>query len=277
MYDEIFRPIIAGLFMGWANVIPGISGGTIAVIMGIFERFIDVINDIMEFKISRKDIAFIATLAIGILIGVITGSKLLTWAFQNHPFYTYSFFFGLILFSLWNFRKEVSKFRFFEFVVGFLIVVVPYFFKSGQSHVTSVVGGLGYFFLALAGVIAGAAMALPGISGSLLLMLMGYYEAAIKTVSKLTKIASGGFTISDLLFILTLGIGVLIGIGTISKLLKIWFEKAKLSVLNFILGLIAGSLYPITPAYHGTGNVFGMFLWIAIGGLVVYTLGQFEK
>lgn len=277
MYDEIFRPIIAGLFMGWANVIPGISGGTIAVIMGIFERFIDVINDIMGFKISRKDIAFIATLALGILIGVITGSKLLTWAFQNHSFYTYSFFFGLILFSLWNFRKEVSKFRFFEFVVGFLIVVVPYFFKSGQSYVTSVVGGFGYVFIAFAGVIVGAAMVLPGVSGSLLLMLMGYYEPAIKTVSKLTKIASGGFTISDFLFILALGIGVLIGIGTISKLLKIWFEKAKLSVLNFILGLIAGSLYPVTPAYHGSGNVFGMLLWIVVGGLVVYTLGKFEK
>lgn len=277
MYDEIFRPIVAGLFMGWANVIPGISGGTIAVIMGIFERFIDVINNIMAFKISRKDINFIATLVLGIAVGIITGSKLLTWAFQNHSFYTYSFFFGLIFFSLWNFRNEVSQFRFFEFVAGFLIVVVPYLFKSGQSNVTSVEGGFGYVFLALAGVIAGAAMVLPGVSGSLLLMLMGYYEAAIKTVSKLTKVLTGGLLISDFLFLLTLGIGVLIGIGIISKVLKVWFEKAKLSVLNFILGLLAGSLYPITPAYHGSGNVFGMLLWIAVGGLVVYALGKFER
>ncbi|AMW32911.1 putative membrane protein [Fervidobacterium changbaicum] len=278
MYDEIIRPIIVGVFMGWANVIPGVSGGTIAVIMGIFERFIDVINDIMGFKFNKKDLIFIVTLGIGILIGIVTGSKLLTWAFQNYPFYTYSFFFGLILLSLWNFRKMFSHFRFVEFIIGLSIVVIPYIFEKAQRyHTLSVKTATDYLLLALSGAIAGASMVLPGLSGSLMLMLIGYYETAVKTVSKLTKITSGGFTSSDIFFLLVLGTGVLIGVGAISKLLKIWFEKAKVSILNFILGLLAGSLYPITPAYHGTGSTLGMFIWIAVGGIVVYALGNFER
>ncbi|MGQ9855286.1 MAG: DUF368 domain-containing protein [Fervidobacterium sp.] len=275
MLLDFFRTLIAGLLMGWANVIPGVSGGTIAVITGVFERLIEVVNDVMKLKISKKDLVFISLIALGLLIGILSGSKILSWSFENYPFYTYSFFYGLILFSLINFKDEISTFKIFEFLFGVLIVIIPYVASNlMKTQGTQVSGSVNYFGLFVSGVIAGGSMILPGLSGSLMLMILGFYE---KTISTVSRFASRDFTGSNVLFIIVLGVGVLFGIGLISKLLKIWFEKAKQSILNFILGLVAGSLYPITPAFHGTGTMLGMFLWIALGGLVVYSLGKIQN
>jgi len=275
MYNKTLKPIIAGLFMGWANVIPGVSGGTIAVITGVFERLIDIVNDMIKIKITKKDLLFILMIGLGILFGILSGSKILSWAFENYPFYTYSFFYGLIMLSLWNFRKDVSQFKVMEFSIGVLLVIIPYIIQGYKHNALNVEAN--YFLVLISGIAAGSSMILPGLSGSLVLMLLGYYEMAINTVSKLAQFSNGTFKISDMFFLISLGIGVLIGIGIMSKILKIWFEKGKKSILNFILGLLAGSLYPITPAFHGSGNLLGMFLWIAIGGIVVYFLGKFES
>jgi putative membrane protein len=275
MYNKTLKPIIAGLFMGWANVIPGVSGGTIAVITGVFERLIDIVNDLIKIKITKKDLLFILMIGLGILFGILSGSKILSWAFENYPFYTYSFFYGLIMLSLWNFRKDVSQFKVMEFSIGVLLVIIPSILQGYKHNALNVEAN--YFLVLISGIAAGSSMILPGLSGSLVLMLLGYYEMAINTVSKLAQFSNGTFKISDMFFLISLGIGVLIGIGIMSKILKIWFEKGKKSILNFILGLLTGSLYPITPAFHGSGNLLGMFLWIAIGGIVVYFLGKFES
>ncbi len=275
MYNETLKPIISGLFMGWANVIPGVSGGTIAVITGVFERLIDIVNDLIKIKITKKNLLFILMIGLGILFGILSGSKILSWAFENYPFYTYSFFYGLIMLSLWNFRKDVSQFKVMEFSIGVLLVIIPYIIQVYKHNALNVEAN--YFLVLICGIAAGSSMILPGLSGSLVLMLLGYYEMAINTVSKLAQFSNGAFKISDMFFLISLGVGVLIGIGIMSKILKIWFEKGKKSILNFILGLLTGSLYPITPIFHGSGNLLGMFLWIAIGGIVVYFLGKFES
>lgn len=272
--NNILRPIIAGVLMGWANVIPGVSGGTIAVITGVFKRLIDVINNLMSFKIKKNDFAFLLLIGIGILFGLLSGSKLLAWSFKNYSFYTYSFFFGLILFSLIDFKKDIPKFRIVEFLIGTALVIIPYLYSHSKLQSTGTVN-VNYFFLFLSGAIAGGSMILPGLSGSLMLMILGFYETAITTVSRLTNFVS--FSIKDAIFLIVLGIGVLFGIGVISKVLKIWFEKAKESILNFILGLVAGSLYPITPSFHGNGSTFGMLLWIAIGSVVVYSISLIKE
>ncbi|MCX7653779.1 MAG: DUF368 domain-containing protein [Fervidobacterium sp.] len=272
---NISKPIVAGLLMGWANVIPGVSGGTIAVITGIFERLINVINELTNLRFKKNDFLFLLIVGIGIITGLLTGSKVLSWAFENYSFYTYSFFFGLILFSLLNIRKDISKFRAVEFLIGTALVIIPYAVYPGNLQRALDATNINYVFLFLAGVVAGGSMILPGLSGSLMLMILGFYENAIEIVAKLTKF--GSFQINDFLFLLILGTGVLVGIGIVSKVLKIWFEKAKESILNFILGLIAGSLYPITPAFHGNGSTLGMFLWIFIGSGIVYLMNTIKE
>ncbi|MGC8955732.1 MAG: DUF368 domain-containing protein [Fervidobacterium sp.] len=275
---RLIKPAVAGLLMGWANVIPGVSGGTIAVVTGIFEQLINLINSIMSFKLTRKDFYFMFTLVIGLLLGILTGSKILSWAFVNYSFYTYSFFYGLILFSLLDLKKDIKTFKIVEFLIGTAVVIVPYILSNGLQNVQKASSSnVNYFYLFISGVIAGSSMILPGISGSLMLMLLGFYEQAILTVSKLTQITSAGFTLNDFLFLLILGFGVLFGIGVISKALKILFENAEQSILNFILGLVSGSLYPITPSFHSSGSSSMMLLWIALGSTVVLGIGKINR
>ncbi|MGC8820109.1 MAG: DUF368 domain-containing protein [Fervidobacterium sp.] len=275
---RLIKPAVAGLLMGWANVIPGVSGGTIAVVTGIFEQLINLINSIMSFKLTRKDFYFMFTLVIGLLLGILTGSKILSWAFVNYSFYTYSFFYGLILFSLLDLKKDIKTFKIVEFLIGTAVVIVPYILSNGLQNVQKASSSnVNYFYLFISGVIAGSSMILPGISGSLMLMLLGFYEQAILTVSKLTQITSAGFTLNDFLFLLILGFGVLFGIGVISKALKILFENAEQSILNFILGLVSGSLYPITPSFHSSGSSSTMLLWIALGSTVVLGIGKINR
>jgi putative membrane protein len=275
---RLIKPAVAGLLMGWANVIPGVSGGTIAVVTGIFEQLINLINSIMSFKLTKKDFYFMFTLVIGLLLGILTGSKILSWAFVNYSFYTYSFFYGLILFSLLDLKKDIKTFKIVEFLIGTAVVIVPYILSNGLQNVQKASSSnVNYFYLFISGVIAGSSMILPGISGSLMLMLLGFYEQAILTVSKLTQITSAGFTLNDFLFLLILGFGVLFGIGVISKALKILFENAEQSILNFILGLVSGSLYPITPSFHSSGSSSTMLLWIALGSTVVLGIGKINR
>ncbi len=273
--NEILRTIIAGTLMGWANVIPGVSGGTIAVITGIFEKLIDVINQVMRFRLGKENFKFIITLIIGLALGLLTGSKVLSWAFLNYSFYTYSFFFGLILFSLVNLKKDIKDFKILEFTFGVAAVIIPYILHHNIQGVS--ISNINYFYLFISGAIAGGSMILPGISGSLMLMLLGFYEKAIQTVSKLTQLVSGGFTFGDFIFLLVLGFGILFGIGVISKVLKIWFEKAEQSILNFILGLVSGSLYPITPSFHGSGSNLIMLVWIALGSIVIFGIEKVNQ
>ncbi|MGB9615138.1 MAG: undecaprenyl phosphate translocase family protein, partial [Fervidobacterium sp.] len=225
-----------------------------------------------------KDFYFMFTLVIGLLLGILTGSKILSWAFVNYSFYTYSFFYGLILFSLLDLKKDIKTFKIVEFLIGTAVVIVPYILSNGLQNVQKASSSnVNYFYLFISGVIAGSSMILPGISGSLMLMLLGFYEQAILTVSKLTQITSAGFTLNDFLFLLILGFGVLFGIGVISKALKILFENAEQSILNFILGLVSGSLYPITPSFHSSGSSSTMLLWIALGSTVVLGIGKINR
>ncbi|HCI29146.1 MAG TPA: DUF368 domain-containing protein [Fervidobacterium sp.] len=268
MYEIYIRPLIAGLLMGLANIIPGISGGTIAVITGIFEKLVDALNGLSKLKLKRIELIFLIILAVGELSGLAIGSNILIWAFKNYPFYTYSFFFGLILFSIYALKDEIKGFRIVEFLVGVLLVVIPYLISKPSSIGTTDTSHVNYILLFISGIVSGASMILPGISGSLMLMLLGFYDGTIQAVGRITK----QLVLSDVVYLLILGVGTLVGIFLITKLIKIWFARARESIMNFILGLVAGSLYPITPSLHGSGNTGFMLVWFAIGALLIMVI-----
>ncbi|ODN31442.1 DUF368 domain-containing protein [Fervidobacterium thailandense] len=262
------RSGVAGLLIGLANVIPGVSGGTMAVIVGVFERLINTVDGLTKLRLKRDDLLFLVVLGVGVVLGLLLGSKVLVFAFKTYPYYTYAFFYGLILFSLYDLKDQVKHFRIVEFLAGFFVVVFPYFLAHGGF--VRDLGNLStaelFVFIPLSGALAGASMVLPGLSGSLVLMLLGYYHQAIEIVSRFPlKITS-----KEILFLISLGVGILVGIVVIVRLLNLWFEKARSSIMNFILGLLTGSLYPITPGFHGTGNVVLLLVWISVGaGLLI--------
>lgn len=264
----LFRPVAAGILMGLANAVPGVSGGTMAVVTGVFSRLIDAINEILTLKFRKRSLAFLGLIAIGLLFGLVLGSKVLVFTFERYPYYTYAFFYGLVAFSLYTLRNEIERFRLFEFLLGLALVIFPSLFGQVPAGRTgSLVEGAGvisYPMLLISGAIAGASMILPGLSGSLVLMLLGYYQTAIGYVAELPQITADGFR-----FLAVLGLGVLLGVWLMAKALKVWFEKARESILNFIMGLLVGSLYPITPGFHGSGSKILLLVWIAVGGAIV--------
>lgn len=268
MLGEMVRSGVAGLLIGLANVIPGVSGGTMAVIVGVFERLINTVNGLTKLRLKRDDLLFLVVLGVGVLLGLLLGSNVLVLAFKTYPYYTYAFFYGLILFSLYDLKDQVKHFRIVEFLAGFFVVVFPYFLAHGG--LARDLGSLSitelFVFIPLSGALAGASMVLPGLSGSLVLMLLGYYHRTIDIVSRFPFKITG----KEILFLISLGVGILVGIVLIVRLLNLWLEKARVSIMNFILGLLTGSLYPITPGFHGTGNIVLLLIWISVGaGLLI--------
>ncbi|MBO8161597.1 MAG: DUF368 domain-containing protein [Thermosipho sp. (in: Bacteria)] len=235
--------------MGLANLIPGVSGGTMAVITGIFDELVVSISQV--FRLKKSGLKIIIFVGMGIIFSIFSGAKFFDFALSKFPFYMYSFFFGLILGSIVYLMRKIS-FKVFPIVLGILTVLIPNFLPHSSS-----ISSLKILF---GGFLGGAAMIVPGLSGSLMLLIMGIYDLAISAVSNLQY---------DVLVIL--GLGVLMGIYFVTQFLRWAIEKNKVFVDNFVLGLVIGSLYPIFPTFHGKGNVILGFLF-AFGGYFISIL-----
>lgn len=176
-----------GLAMGAADVVPGVSGGTIAFISGIYEELITTIHnlDLGFFKIWKKEgfskawkhynLSFLLALFSGVLISILSLAKLITWLLEFYPIAVWSFFFGLVIASILYVGKQISKWR--------LVVVLALIIATVLSYLVTIAEPIGspdsIWFLFLAGFIAIIAMILPGISGAFILLLMGAYTTVI--------------------------------------------------------------------------------------------------
>ncbi|PQJ14686.1 DUF368 domain-containing protein [Aureicoccus marinus] len=236
--------VLKGMGMGAADVVPGVSGGTVAFISGIYEELISSINSISPslihvwrkegFAAVWKHIngSFLISVFGGIFISIFSLAKALSWLLENHPVLVWSFFFGLVLASVIFVGKEIKKWSFLSialFIAGagvaFWITILP---------VSAEVDSLPYLFLS--GALAVCAMILPGISGSFILVLLGSYKAVLDAVHE-RKIAE----------VLTVGMGAVIGLLSFSRLLKWLFEHYRNSTLALLTGFILGSLNKIWP------------------------------
>lgn len=214
-----------GLLMGLCDLIPGISGGTIAFILRIYEKLMSSINEVLNFKF--RNIKFLIILFSGIIIAIFLGSKIMHFLLNNYFIFLISFFMGLILSSgikiIKMYKVKIKKDIFIilsGFCIGFLLFfLVPF----------NIEPSLLYIFLG--GFLAISAMFLPGISGSFILLIMGIYTYMIDVLKSLK--------IKEILVFLS---GALIGIYFISKLVSFMFKKEKKRVLFFLSGLIIGSL-----------------------------------
>ncbi len=230
--------------MGAADVVPGVSGGTIAFISGIYEELITSINNVNVslFKTWKKDGFraawmqlngnFLLALFIGIGISVLSLAKLVSWLLENEPISIWSFFFGLVVASIIFVGKEVNKWNAAALIslligaaVAFYITTLP---PSGNSESLP--------FLFLSGALAVCAMILPGISGAFILVLLGSYKTIIDSLHNL-----------DLKIIFVVGIGAIFGLLSFAKLLKWMFSHYKNVTLALLTGFIVGSLNKIWP------------------------------
>lgn len=238
--------------MGAANVVPGVSGGTIAFITGIYERLINALKSfdvkavklLLGFKIQEfikhVDFWFLAVLGAGVLASVVTLAKLLEVGFANYPVYVASLFFGLIAASIWSVGKMVKKWS-TGTVVG---VIVGCAIAVGLAYAPVAGENKSLIYLLLCGVAAMCSMIIPGISGSFVLLLMGNYQLImITSVNKLR----GGKLGESLPVLIPVGIGAVVGLVVLSHVLSWLFKKFHDLAVSVITGFVAGSLVIIWP------------------------------
>ncbi len=237
--------IFKGALMGAANVIPGVSGGTMALLTGIFERLINAIKafDLRALKLAAKfrfkelflhiDLPFLCAVGIGVLVSILSFARLLEYLFEHHALYVWSFFFGLILASVYFVSKKISRARLsviLLYVLGIAIAAGIAFLEPAEEN-TSIP------YLLLCGAVAMCSMILPGLSGSYVLLLMGNYELVmIKAVNTF-----------DLGILIPVAIGAVAGLAAFARLLSWIFRKFHDQTIALLSGFIFGSLAILWP------------------------------
>ena len=249
---------LKGIAMGAADVVPGVSGGTIAFISGIYEELLESIDSInlgffktwrsQGFKTAWKSINgnFLASLFLGIVISIASLAKLIKWLLVNEPILLWAFFFGLVLASIFFIGKQIKKWSPVIVIAMLVSTILSYLitiaepFASPESHL----------YLLFCGFIAIIAMILPGVSGAFILLLLGAYQTAIDTVNGLVEgLATMNVSMlkEALLRFAMLAIGAVVGIKTFSRVLNWMFKNYKNITLALLTGFMIGSLNKIWP------------------------------
>ncbi len=230
--------------MGAADVVPGVSGGTIAFISGIYEELITSINniDLSLIKIWKNEGFkafwlklngnFLVSLFLGIFISLFSLATLVSWLLENEPILLWSFFFGLVAASIFFVGKEITKWNLGTIVILLLGAAIAYFITTLPASENST--SLPYLFIS--GALAVCAMILPGISGAFILVLLGSYKTILDAVHE-----------RDIKVIITVALGAIFGLLSFAKLLKWMFSHYKNLTLALLTGFILGSLNKIWP------------------------------
>jgi putative membrane protein len=247
-----------GVAMGAADVVPGVSGGTIAFISGIYEELIETIHklDLGFFRSWKKggfrsawkayNLSFLLALFSGVIISILSLAKLITWLLANHPILVWSFFFGLVIASILFVGKQITNWN-IKTVLALLLAAAFALFITLAKPIGSPESS---WFLFIAGFIAIIAMILPGISGAFILLLLGAYTPVIDTLSQLSEgITSLNWTLigNASLRIGIFALGAVIGLKVFSRTLNWMFKHFKNLTLAVLTGFMIGALNKIWP------------------------------
>lgn len=271
------RNIFGGILIGIANIIPGISGGTIIVLLGLFDQTMEAISNIFSFKISFKDrmknLVFLIQIMIGVAIGLVLFAKVLDFLFSHFEHQTLCLFAGLIIFSLPMLKKKELKNSNISIpllLTGIAVIGLLSFFSPENKEVVVPIEELlskhltpSYLFiLLLMGIISGVAMLFPGISGSMVLLVLGYYYLYKSYVSNVTSLEP-----MVLIPLIVIAIGVGIGIIASAKITTYLLEKHRKKTVSFILGLVLMSGIVIIP-------LKGYNIMISISSIICFIIGS---
>lgn len=274
---------IRGFFMALADSVPGVSGGTIAFLLGFYDEFLNSLNSLVS-KDSKKDkikaIKFLIKLGFGWIIGFVLAVLFLSSLFENNIYKISSLFIGFIVASfplIIKEEKEALKGKYINLIFNLigivLVTIITYFnpISSGRGMNISLdnfsIGLMIYVFVA--GLIAISAMVLPGISGSTLLLIFGLYTSVITGIKEILSL-----NFSSLPMIIVLGLGILTGILTTIKVIRFLLKRHRARMIHFILGLMIGSIYAVIngpttlEVYHPPMNFQNfslIFFFIGVG------------
>ncbi|MFK7832338.1 MAG: DUF368 domain-containing protein [Winogradskyella sp.] len=303
-----------GIAMGAADVVPGVSGGTIAFISGIYEELLESIDKVNlgVFKVWKQEGFkkawyaingnFLLALFSGIAISILSLAKLIKWLLHNEPILLWSFFFGLVLASILYIGKQINKWSVKIMLAIILTSILSFYITLAEPFASPD----SPFYLLFCGFIAIIAMILPGVSGAFILLILGAYQTAIDTINDLRDgIFNGDFELfkGALFRFMLLALGAIIGLKVFSKALNWMFKHHKNLTLAILTGFMIGSLNKIWPwkevlktrvnsegevvtlldksilpsSYHGDNEMVIALVFIVIGFgaiLLLETLGK---
>ena len=279
------KDVLKGIVVGLANVIPGVSGGTMMVAMGIYDKLISAISHL--FSKMKEHFFFLLAILIGMAIAILGGSVLITNLFDRFPFPTTLFFIGLILGSLpmiWSKLKGEKKkpWHFIAFAIFFALVIGMALLSNITGHTADLTPNFkNMAILFLVGFVAAGTMVIPGVSGSMVLLVLGYYDPVLSTVKGFIEAIKNKdmAALGDCMkILLPFGIGVLLGIVLLAKLIEWIFKKFETTAYWAILGLIVASpIGIIMMSSFGAltaGPVIAGVVCLIIGGSIAFILSK---
>lgn len=270
-YIEFIKIFLRGFLMGTSDIMPGISGGTIALITGIYDKLIRSISNIklMFFKPLLKgnfgqfkkelfeeiDFGFFIPLGVGMAIAMVLMANVINYLLGNYAGYTYSFFAGLIIASIYILYKQLDAFNIKAILVSLIFAVLAYIFVG--LNPMQAAHSLPILFIS--GFIAICAMLLPGISGSSLLLLLGQYEYMIDAIHKIAVV--------DLVVFI---VGAVMGFMTMSRVIKYMLEHHKQLTVATLIGIMLGSMrVPLRQIVSVPTHLLPVCLVIAVIGMAI--------
>lgn len=279
----MIKNIIGGIAIGIANVIPGVSGGTMMVILGIFNRMMEAISGIFK-RVNpnrKEDIIFIFQVLVGAAIGIVGFAKILEILFEYYPTQTIYWFIGLIAFSIPLFVKgemKGEKLAIVPFVCGLAIIFGLEFLNPGEGNTVvnpdfpPLSSGL-FIKMVIIGAISGATMIMPGVSGSMVLLILGEYYLFKSYLAHVTS-----FSFDVIMPLGFMAIGIAFGIVVSAKLCQYFTRTHKAGFLSLILGLIIASSLVLIPfdVSYDFNLILTSLLAALFGGIIVFGLSKIQ-
>lgn len=269
----MFRTVIQGMFVGMTETVPGVSGSTIAMVLGIYERLLNALS-ILTTKGRKKALPFLFTFGIGMFCGFLASIYLLQYFLDNFYLQTFFFFIGIIagfLPYIWKDTVKTTKSGLIKkhyFIMlaslSFVIIIIIIQFFSGMDNLDpNNLSFFNYLYFIISGLFASTALVLPGISGALILTIMGIFEIAVDAISTF-----------HLSIILTIGLGVFSGVLITSRVVKYLLTNYISETYSAMIGLVSGSIFAILSNletdFYTEFNVSVLITFIGGSTLVVF-------
>lgn len=274
---QIIYRVVAGILFGFANVIPGVSGGTVMVVLGLYERIIAIITDF--FRKIKTEWKFFLPIIVGMGIAIVLFGKVMSGLLSKHAEVTQMFFIGIIVFSIpgifkraaYNEKKKLNI-KPLHVVIFLLVLALMVFMflsdassqkeaiknaKDASAEYTADHSVFRLLMLVVYGAIACSTMIIPGISGSLVMVMLGQYKAVIDAVAHF-----------DIVTLLPFGIGCVLGLVFVAKLIRWLMKNHSQATYSAILGFVIGSILPVFPGFPAAAQAAPIIAFV-IGGAVI--------
>ena len=258
--------VLKGIIIGAGKIIPGVSGGMLAITLNIYDRGIKSISEF--FKDIKNNFTFLFTLGIGILISILTISKLIKYSLEMYYLSTMLLFIGLIIGGIPSIFKEINNKKSLKNIIIMIIPFVLVFLMSMTSTINTSNKEVSFIPLVLIGTVDAITMIIPGISGTAILMMLGYYDVIITTFSSLTDFS---LIIPNLKIMIPFGIGLILGTIVLTKIINYFLEKHHTSSYCAIVGFaISSVLLLLVETFKNNYSIFEIII-----SLVLLMIGYF--